>query len=100
MFSGVELHSMNFSPHRRSKPLLTLKQTGDQSPIGIDRLSALISLGKTNACRATGAEQLALTPSLNPGQNIDNNTPQAYPAVRRGEAQTGGLLLWGLQHAL
>lgn len=25
-----------------------------------------------------------------------NNTPQAYPAVRCGEAQTGGLLLSGL----
>lgn len=29
-----------------------------------------------------------------------NNTPQAYPAVRCGEAQTGGLLLSGGCYAL
>lgn len=29
-----------------------------------------------------------------------NNTPQAYPAARCGDAQTGGLLFWGCQHAL
>lgn len=31
---------------------------------------------------------------------IHNNTPQAYPAVRCGDAQTGGLLLSGVCHAL
>lgn len=29
-----------------------------------------------------------------------NNTPQAYPAARCGDAQTGGLLFWGCQYAL
>lgn len=29
-----------------------------------------------------------------------NNTPQAYPAVRCSDAQTGGLLLSGVCHAL
>ena len=29
-----------------------------------------------------------------------NNTPQAYPTVRCGDAQTGGLLLSGVCHAL
>lgn len=29
-----------------------------------------------------------------------NNTPQAYPAVRCGEAQTGGLLISGAANAL
>lgn len=27
--------------------------------------------------------------------NMSNNTPQAYPAIRRGDAQTGGLLFPG-----
>lgn len=31
---------------------------------------------------------------------LRNNTPQAYPAVRCGDAQTGGLLLSGGCHAL
>lgn len=26
---------------------------------------------------------------------MGNNTPQAYPAIRRGDAQTGGLLFLG-----
>lgn len=29
-----------------------------------------------------------------------NNTPQAYPAVRCSDAQTGGLLFWSCQNAL
>jgi hypothetical protein len=37
----------------------------------------------------------ALTsPALRP-HNVANNTPQAYPAIRRGDAQTGGLLYLG-----
>jgi len=34
-------------------------------------------------------------PGLRP-QNTGNNTPQAYPAIRRGDAQPGGLLFLGV----
>lgn len=53
-------------------------------------LSSLVGLCKPAYCK-----------SNNNGRIIhSNNTLQAYPAVRRSDAQTGGLLLSGACYAI
>lgn len=53
-------------------------------------LSSLVELGKSAYCKAN-----------NNGRIIHlNNTLQAYPAVRRSDAQTGGLLFSGACYAI
>lgn len=37
---------------------------------------------------------------VNSGKLYSNNTPQAYPAVRCGDAQTGGLIISDVGYAL
>ncbi len=54
-------------------------------------MSPICYLFACNACLCVTAIQVIL--------NIEN-TPQAYPAVRRCEAQTGGFIISGGYHAL
>jgi hypothetical protein len=52
--------------------------------------------------RATRQKRLVTSPtaSVNVLTSKPNNTPQAYPVVRRRDAQTGGLLFGGICHEI